>query len=74
VYIYRRPLPIGVNEVVFPCADGWTVWIADRLDRKQAQEAYKHAVAHIQRGDFNKSDVGMIEIGVRLDDHANIHI
>lgn len=61
VFIYRRPLPIGVNEVVFPCADGWTVWIADRLDLPGMRRAYRHAVEHIKNDDWNKTDVNEIE-------------
>ena len=61
VFYYIRPLPAGVNEVVFPCPDGWTIWIADRLDLPAMRKAYRHAVEHIKNEDWNKTDVNDIE-------------
>ena len=61
IYVYLRPLPEGINELVMPCADGYTVYIADRLDQEHQMKAYEHALRHIANNDFDKSDVQEIE-------------
>ena len=61
IYIYVVPLPIGIDEIVMPCADGHTVYLADRLDRSEQIRTYRHAVQHIMAGDFQKENVQEIE-------------
>ena len=61
IYTYIAPLPPGVREAVMPCADGYTVYLSDRLDRKGREEGYRHALRHIRAGDFGKEDVQEIE-------------
>jgi hypothetical protein len=62
VFVYLVDLPDGFQEVVMPCADGnYTVYIDARLDNAQRQEAYQHAIRHIQNDDFSKTDVQSIE-------------
>lgn len=62
VFVYLVDLPDGFQEVVMPCADGnYTVYIDARLDNIQRQEAYQHALRHIQNDDFSKTDVQSIE-------------
>ena len=61
IYVYLRPLPEGINELVMPCADGYTVYIADRLDQVHQLKAYDHALRHIANNDFDKTDVQEIE-------------
>lgn len=62
IYTYIVPLPPGVNEAVMPCADGYTVYIADHLSHAGRLEAYKHALRHIKRGDWKRLDVQQIEV------------
>ena len=51
-------LPIGVGGCVSPNPDGtYNVYINARSDRRRQWESYKHEVRHIERNDFNKSDV-----------------
>ena len=61
VFTYFVPLPDGINEMVTPCADGFTVYIDSDLDEAHRIRAYNHAIRHITRGDFEKEDVGTIE-------------
>lgn len=61
IYVYCVPLPDGVNEMVTPCADGYTVYIDVHLDKEHRIDAYNHAVRHVTSGDFEKTDVQMIE-------------
>lgn len=65
IYMYKTPLPPGVNEMVTPCDGGYTVYIDSRLSHEKVLEAYKHAVEHINRDDFQKEDVQLIETEVR---------
>ena len=61
VFVYKIPLPKGVNEVVLPCEGGYTVYISSRLSPEKSQEAYEHAVGHIENDDFDKICVQEIE-------------
>lgn len=61
VFVYTVNLPGGVNEAVLKCADGYTVYLSDRLDRDGRIAAYTHAMKHIERGDFDAGNVQEIE-------------
>lgn len=61
IYMYKTPLPPGVNEMVTPCDGGYTVYIDSRLSHEKVLEAYKHAVEHIENDDFDKICVQEIE-------------
>lgn len=65
IYHYVIPLPYGVNEVVLPCYDGYTIYTADRLSTDEREEAYHHALRHVMRNDWKKADVQQIERDVR---------
>ena len=61
-YTYLTALPDGINEMVCPCADGnYTIYINDRMDPEHRQQAYRHALRHIERNDFEKDNVQEIE-------------
>jgi hypothetical protein len=48
--------------MVCPCADGnYTIYINDRLDHEHRQQAYRHALRHIEQNDFEKENVQEIE-------------
>ena len=59
--VYR--VPLNVNEVVLRNAedDGHTIYINEDLTDEEARKAFDHAVGHIQRNDFDKTDVQQIE-------------
>ena len=61
VFVYLVHLPDGVDELVVPCADGYTVYLADRLDSFALRRKYDHAVRHIEREDWKKEHVNAIE-------------
>lgn len=60
-YVYITDLPPGINEMVSPCADGYTVYIKESLDYYGRIKAYSHAIEHIIGNDFEKNDVQEIE-------------
>ena len=60
-HIYYVELPDGFNEDVLPCDDGFTIYLDPRQSRDGILRSYEHAMKHIKRDDFNKSDVQSIE-------------
>ena len=38
--------------MITPCHDGYTIYLADRLDETSRIKAYKHAMKHINNNDF----------------------
>ena len=61
-YTYLADLPDGINEMVCPCADGnYTIYLDARLDQAQRQRAYRHALRHIERNDFERENVDEVE-------------
>ena len=61
IFLYFVRLPAGINEMVVPCLDGYTVYIDEDLDRAHRVSAYRHAGYHILNDDHSAADVGEIE-------------
>ena len=61
VYVYLADLPPHIREIVTPCFDGYTVYIDAGLSQDEQEDAYSHALAHIEAGDFEKES-GVQEI------------
>lgn len=61
IFLYFVKLPEGIEEVVMPCIDGYTVYIDPTLSYHQQIEAYNHALRHIKNHDWEKHDVQKIE-------------
>lgn len=61
VYVYIVRLPDGIDEMISPCLDGYTIYLDDQLSNEGRLEAYNHALKHIQDNDFEKTDVQEIE-------------
>lgn len=61
VFVYAVSLPAGCNEAVLPCADGYTVYINEKLDDTHRMNALQHALKHIANKDFEKDNVQQIE-------------
>ena len=61
IYTYCVGLPDQINEMVVPCADGYTIYINEKLDQDARVRAYNHAVSHIASEDWKRSDVQVIE-------------
>lgn len=54
--------PFGIKGSVNKNDDGsYTVIINSKLNAEQQREVYLHEVEHIENGDFDKSDVDIIE-------------
>lgn len=62
VFVYVVDLPIGINEIVTPCLDGYTMYLSARLTPEQREKAYLHGLRHIKGKDFEKGgSVDLIE-------------
>ena len=61
IFTFITDLPSGINEIVTPCLDGFTVYISANLDHESRLKAFEHAVAHIARNDFESVNVQIIE-------------
>ena len=61
IFTYFVKLPDGIDEVVMPCLDGYTVYIDVNLSEQQQIKAYAHALHHIRNNDFERPDVQSIE-------------
>lgn len=62
IYTYCTRLPDGLNEMILPCSDGYTVYIDDRLSSLGRLEAYQHAIRHIENRDWEKRNIQEIEM------------
>ena len=71
IFVYLIDLPEYINEMVTPCADGYTVYINARLSPIGRVEAFNHAIMHIDHNDFEKEDVERIEYEAHRDIHES---
>ena len=61
IFLYFVKLPDGIDEVVMPCFEGYTVYIDENLSEQKQLKAYAHAMHHIRNHDFERGDVQEIE-------------
>lgn len=60
-FVYIIDLPTGINEVVLPCEDGFTIYLSASLSPMGRERAYRHALGHIEKNDFEGGNVQGIE-------------
>lgn len=53
IYVYLIPMPTGIHEGIFPCDTGYTIYLNTLDSQERRERAYRHAVNHIRRNDFN---------------------
>lgn len=61
VYLVDFPRDAKSNEAVMKGIDGYTILINARLSAEGQRAAYKHAMHHIKRNDFERFNVQAIE-------------
>lgn len=61
IYVYFTELPEGIEEMVTPCYDGYTIYIDRRLSDEKIKGSFIHALYHIANRDFDKENVDTIE-------------
>ena len=61
IFVYLIDLPPKVAEMITPCECGFTVYLNAKLSYQDRVKTYTHALKHIERNDWNKYDVQIIE-------------
>ena len=61
VFVRTCKLPDKVQAFTMPGYDGMNVYISEDLDEAQRLAAYEHELRHIERDDFGKDNVQLIE-------------
>ena len=62
IFTYIIDMPLKVHEAVCPCFDGYTIYLNARLSQLQQEEAFRHAMRHIENSDFeSEEDIQTIE-------------
>lgn len=61
IYVYLVDLPPSVPEMITPCDCGFTVYLNARLSYQDRVKAYIHALEHVERNDWEKDNVQLIE-------------
>ena len=61
IYVYLVDLPTAVPEMVAPCCGGYTIYLNARRSHCDRVKAYLHALEHVERNDWERSDVQQIE-------------
>ena len=65
IYVYIVDLPPTVPELVAPCFGGYTIYLNARLSYPDRVKAYLHALTHVERNDWEKDNVQIIESEAR---------
>lgn len=60
VFVYLLD-DMPVNEMVTPCAEGYTIYINAKLDHEHQVRAYEHALKHIEDGDFDVNNMASVQ-------------
>lgn len=61
IFVYYAPMPEGMDELVLPCLDGYTIYINDKLPQERQNLSFLHALGHIERGDCENECKSMDE-------------
>ena len=61
IFVYLIKLPDKINEIVTPCAEGYTVYIDVDLSEEERIKAYNHALAHIESGHFDIDNIKTVQ-------------
>lgn len=62
VFVYIIDLPPKISEMVCPCDGGYCVYLNARLSQAAREQAYRHAMWHIENNDWERDDVQQIEL------------
>ena len=54
VFVYYVDMPDTIHSACVPCADGYNVYINEKLDDMHKQAAYVHELVHIDLGHCKK--------------------
>lgn len=61
IYVYVVDMPTTAAEMIMPCTGGYTIYLNAKLSQEERVRAYRHALKHVERNDWDKTDVQQIE-------------
>ena len=61
IYVYVVDMPTTAAEMIMPCTGGYTIYLNAKLTQEERVKAYRHALRHVERNDWEKEDVQQIE-------------
>ena len=61
IYVYIVDMPTTAAEMIMPCPGGYTIYLNAKLSYQERLKAYLHALGHVERNDWEKEDVQLIE-------------
>ena len=61
IYVYVVDMPTTAAEMIMPCTGGYTIYLNAKLSQEERVRAYRHALKHVERTDWEKEDVQQIE-------------
>lgn len=61
IYVYVVDMPTTAAEMVMPCTGGYTIYLNAKLTQEERVKAYRHALRHVERNDWEREDVQQIE-------------
>ncbi len=61
IYVYVVDMPTTAAEMIMPCTGGYTIYLNAKLSQEERVRAYRHALKHVERNDWEKEDVQQIE-------------
>lgn len=62
IFVRYLDMDVNVSEHIIQNPDGsYTIFLNSRLSWEHLQEAYEHAISHIENCDFEKTDAQKIE-------------
>ena len=61
IYVYVVDMPTTAAEMIMPCTGGCTIYLNAKLSQEERVRAYRHALKHVERNDWEKEDVQQIE-------------
>ena len=61
IFVYIVDMPTTAAEMIMPCYGGYTIYLNARLSYQDRVKAYMHALKHVERNDWSKDNIQMIE-------------
>ena len=61
IFTYIIDMPCTVREMIMPCQCGYCIYLNARLTEEARQQAFAHALRHIQRGDWDVDNTKSVQ-------------
>ena len=61
IFTYIIDMPCTVHEMIMPCQCGYCIYLNARLNDTERRKAYRHALDHIRRGDWDVDNTKSVQ-------------